>query len=90
MDMGLESAQLVEVGAAIQRDLNIELYPTLFFEYTNVQELTDYFYKEHRQKLAQLLDRAPAAGGTSAARLENSAGPAQRSNELSADRGMSR
>jgi len=55
MDMGMASAQLVAVGAAMQEDAGIELYPTLFFEYTNVKELTDYFYNEHRHAFAKLL-----------------------------------
>ena len=67
MDMGMSSLQLIEVGAVIQKELDIELYPTLFFEYTNVKELTDYFHSEHRQIFTKLIGQKTQADHTSAA-----------------------
>jgi polyketide synthase PksN len=58
MDMGLDSAQVVEIGAGIKRDFNVDLYPTLFFEYTNIKELTEYFIKEHRDSFSSLAERS--------------------------------
>ncbi len=67
MDMGMASAQLIEVGAVIQAEMAIELYPTLFFEYTNIKELTDYFYAEHTEKFSGLLDKKTQTTRTSPA-----------------------
>ncbi len=73
MDMGLESAQLVQLGAVIQDEMGVELYPTLFFEYTNVRELTDHFHKDHREKFAKLARQA--TGGRNASASATSAEP---------------
>ena len=48
MDLGLESSQLVELADEIESETQIELDPTLFFEFPNVKELTEYFFKEHQ------------------------------------------
>ncbi|PSL48187.1 acyl transferase domain-containing protein [Chitinophaga niastensis] len=47
MDLGLTSEQLVAMTEEIAVAANLELYPTLFFEYPNLLELTAYFCKEH-------------------------------------------
>lgn len=54
MDLGLESYQLVAVAGEIEQDLNIELYPTLFFEYPSLKDLTAFFSREHQHSFAQL------------------------------------
>ena len=56
MDMGMDSAQLVELAGEIERDTAIQVGPTLFFEYPNVRELTDYFNREHRQAFLAYLE----------------------------------
>ncbi len=49
MDMGIDSVNLINLTQTIEDDVNIELYPTLFFEYQNVDELSQYFATEHAQ-----------------------------------------
>lgn len=51
MELGFDSATLVSVAATLESTLGIELYPTTFFEYQNVQELTTFLLAEHRQTL---------------------------------------
>jgi acyl transferase domain-containing protein len=55
MDLGLESSQLVALTSEIEKETKIELNPTLFFEYPNIKELTEYFSQEHQGLFAQLL-----------------------------------
>ena len=55
MDLGLESSQLVSLTEEIQKETNIELNPTLFFEYPNVKELTEFFNLEHQATFIKLL-----------------------------------
>ena len=49
MDLGLESSQLVELADEIENETKIELDPTLFFEFPNIKELTEYFSREHQE-----------------------------------------
>jgi acyl transferase domain-containing protein/acyl carrier protein len=65
MDLGMDSTQLVEVGTSIQADTDIELYPTLFFEYTNVEELTQYFLTEHPKQFVRLFSKNSESTSTS-------------------------
>ncbi|GAX59141.1 beta-ketoacyl synthase [Candidatus Scalindua japonica] len=53
MDLGVNSTSLIETTRKLEKDLRIELYPTLFFEYQNIKELTDYFYQEHKGKISE-------------------------------------
>lgn len=39
----------------LEDEFNIELYPTLFFEYQNIEELTQYFCKEHMTAFEKVL-----------------------------------
>ncbi len=54
MDMGLGSQQVVDLGAEIQAELKIELSPTLFFEYTNIEELAAHLLQVHAQAFSAL------------------------------------
>ncbi|HEX2937439.1 MAG TPA: SDR family NAD(P)-dependent oxidoreductase [Ruminiclostridium sp.] len=47
MDMGIESGSLIRLTDEISDELNIELYPTVFFEYQNINEMTDFLYAEY-------------------------------------------
>ena len=47
MDLGVESMQLVEMVGMFEKEMDIELYPTLFFEYANVREPARFFASEH-------------------------------------------
>ncbi|MFJ6208615.1 beta-ketoacyl synthase N-terminal-like domain-containing protein [Lysinibacillus sp. NPDC092081] len=55
MDMGLESSELVTLAKDIENELKIELYPTLFFEYPNIEELVEFFYQEHKEPFTKYL-----------------------------------
>jgi acyl transferase domain-containing protein len=55
MDLGLQSSQLVALTNEIEEETSIELYPTLFFEYPNIKELTEYFCGEHKESFIRLL-----------------------------------
>ncbi|MCP3924585.1 MAG: SDR family NAD(P)-dependent oxidoreductase [Desulfobacterales bacterium] len=54
IELGVESIQLVEMANDIEKETKIEIYPTLFFEYPNIKELTEYFTKEHRDSFIHL------------------------------------
>ena len=54
MELGLASAQLVAMAGEIEKETNIELYPTVFFEYPSLKELTEFFAKEHRDSFSKL------------------------------------
>jgi acyl transferase domain-containing protein len=55
MDLGLASSQLVALTDEIKREINAELNPTLFFEYPNIKELSEYFSQEYQNSFIQLL-----------------------------------
>ncbi|KJS64700.1 MAG: hypothetical protein JL50_19400 [Peptococcaceae bacterium BICA1-7] len=57
MDLGLDSASLVAFTQKIEKNLGIDLYPTLFFEYQNVKELAAYFAAEHRDAFSAFIVR---------------------------------
>jgi acyl transferase domain-containing protein/pimeloyl-ACP methyl ester carboxylesterase/acyl carrier protein len=60
MEMGLGSTQLIGMTREVESEIGIELYPTLFFEYQNLRELSAYFAGEHRQSFERFLNqRAP-------------------------------
>jgi amino acid adenylation domain-containing protein len=54
MELGLESAQLVELVRSIESDTRIELDPTLLFEYPNLRELTAFFVERHGSRFLEL------------------------------------
>jgi len=62
MELGVDSNSLVIMSREIEKELGVELYPTLFFEYQNIKELTGYFAREHGQILAQYFHQAPGQG----------------------------
>jgi 3-oxoacyl-(acyl-carrier-protein) synthase/acyl carrier protein len=50
--LGLDSVQMVSVSRDIETEVGIELYPTLFFEYSTVDDLAGYFIAEHKDKFS--------------------------------------
>lgn len=52
LDLGANSASLIGVVEKIEKEIGIELYPTIFFEYQNIQELSGYLEKEHGKQFA--------------------------------------
>ncbi|PEA37028.1 hypothetical protein CON45_21555 [Priestia megaterium] len=55
MDLGLESAQFIKLADEIEKEIKINLNPTLFFEYPNIKELTSFFFEEHYDAFIQML-----------------------------------
>lgn len=53
MDLGIESQTLIEMTEEIEKNFVIELYPTIFFEYQNVKELSTYLTENHDKELRQ-------------------------------------
>lgn len=51
MDLGVSSNELIAIAGEIEKDLDIELYPTLFFEYKNIRELTDFLSGNFQEKV---------------------------------------
>ncbi|BBB93440.1 MAG TPA: SDR family NAD(P)-dependent oxidoreductase [Methylomusa anaerophila] len=71
MDLGLESSQLMAMTDEIKQETSIELYPTLFFEYPNIEELTEFFSQEHQEPFSQLLGIDAKQAAVSAANRPN-------------------
>ncbi|NOU16649.1 MAG: SDR family NAD(P)-dependent oxidoreductase [Bacteroidales bacterium] len=47
MEFGLDSSHLVALAHEIEKETGIEFGQSLFFEYPNINELTEFFSKEH-------------------------------------------
>ncbi|GIV95383.1 MAG: hypothetical protein KatS3mg057_0040 [Herpetosiphonaceae bacterium] len=71
-NLGLDSLLAVEIANALRHDLEIQLSPTVFFEYPSVRELSDYICTTHAEAArrafaahtpvrAPAVDRAPSA-----------------------------
>src|SRR6185312_3270423 len=52
---GINSVMILELNKILEDEFGGELSKTLFFEYRNLAELTDYFLDEHRDVLARKL-----------------------------------
>ena len=55
MDLGLDSNNMIGAVRDIETEIQIELYPTLFFEYQNIASLSSYFAKENQQEFSRFL-----------------------------------
>ena len=51
MDMGLESNQMIGMTKDLEKDLGVELYPTLFFENQNIEDLSNYFLEDYSEQM---------------------------------------
>ncbi len=49
MDLGLDSIRLTQLTQQFEEQFEIELYPTVFFEYQNIEELAKYLSEEHSE-----------------------------------------
>jgi acyl transferase domain-containing protein/acyl carrier protein/thioesterase domain-containing protein len=47
MDMGIDSSQLISLVQKLESEMNKELYPTLFFEYQNIKDLSAFLTNEY-------------------------------------------
>ena len=59
MEMGLQSAQLIKLTKDIEGEADITLFPTVFFEYPNINELVAYFCAEFGSPFMNLLNVKP-------------------------------
>jgi acyl carrier protein len=57
MELGIDSNTLILLAQQIEKELGIELYPTLFFEYQNIGEITTYFSNEHKEVFSRYLQK---------------------------------
>lgn len=57
LELGADSSKLIGIVDAIEKEVGIELYPTLFFEYQNILELSGYLEAEHREKFTAFFTR---------------------------------
>ena len=55
LELGIDSVQLIQMAEQFETELGIELYPTLFFEYQNIEQLAAYFAREHSGAFRQVL-----------------------------------
>ncbi|MTI23336.1 acyl carrier protein, partial [Fulvivirga kasyanovii] len=51
MDFGVDSAGIISLARELGEELQIEVYPTLFFEYPNLEELKTYLLTEHSKEV---------------------------------------
>jgi acyl transferase domain-containing protein/acyl carrier protein len=52
LELGAKSASLIAMVNSMEKEMGIELYPTLFFEYQTIRELSAYLAGEHRAELS--------------------------------------
>ncbi|WP_158267012.1 SDR family NAD(P)-dependent oxidoreductase [Chitinophaga niastensis] len=55
MEAGITSAQLVNIANMLADETQLELNPTLFFEYPNIKELAIFFCQEYEDTFIRLL-----------------------------------
>lgn len=63
-DLGVDSLALLEMSEALEKDLSVELYPTLLFEHSSVGALSAYLRENFPAQTAAL---APRGGNAAAA-----------------------
>lgn len=56
MDMGVDSYNLVTLTKNIENEVGVELYPTLLFEYQNIEDLSLYFAEKYSSEFTRLLN----------------------------------
>ncbi len=56
MDLGIDSIRLIQIADELEQNVSIELYPTIFFEYSNIKSLTDYLIREHADAFQRYLN----------------------------------
>lgn len=55
MELGVDSMQLIELCKEIENEVGIELYPTLFFEYENLEQLTVYLTENYNKQFERII-----------------------------------
>lgn len=55
-DQGLDSTELLNLVVEIEEKINCQLYPTLLFEYTNIETLSEYLIEEYGEQYKSYLE----------------------------------
>jgi acyl carrier protein len=55
MDLGIDSTQLIGLVQATENEVGLELYPTLLFEYQNIESLSAFLAQEYHVPFASFL-----------------------------------
>ncbi len=65
LELGLDSLSLVALSGIIEKEIQISLYPTVFFEYQTVDALADYLCEKHFNSIVKFMnsDKEIAAMG---------------------------
>lgn len=58
MELGADSMQLIALCKDIEREVQIELYPTIFFEYENIEEIAVYFENNFHEQFQKVINNA--------------------------------
>ncbi|MBE7172402.1 MAG: SDR family NAD(P)-dependent oxidoreductase [Williamsia sp.] len=53
LEMGLDSSLIIKVAEEIEADLDVKLYPTVFFEHRTLNEIISYFAQQFPDKFIQ-------------------------------------
>ncbi|MFP2924705.1 beta-ketoacyl synthase N-terminal-like domain-containing protein, partial [Pyxidicoccus sp. 3LG] len=76
MSLGASSASLLGATKALEQELGVELFPTLFFEHGNLEALAVFFAENHADRLRELLEARPVERPAPApARVEQAPAP---------------
>lgn len=60
MDMGLDSNNMISAILEIEKEVGIELFPTLFFEHQNISALSKHFSIDNQQDFENYFGQSPA------------------------------
>jgi|GEM_PF-1688956 len=63
MELGLDSTKLIQLTDTIEKTLDITLYPTVFFEYQNLNEVAGYFEDQFGGDIANTLNTEDSGEG---------------------------
>ncbi|MEJ8307087.1 SDR family NAD(P)-dependent oxidoreductase [Saccharibacillus sacchari] len=70
-DQGLDSKDLLNIVSELEQKLEVTLYPTLLFEYSNIKSLATYLEKNYEDKIFMLEESYSAGAITSSSILKS-------------------
>ena len=57
MDLGIDSIKLVKLVGKIEKEMGIELYPTLFFEYQNISSVCRFLLENFSSPISYFFEK---------------------------------
>ena len=75
MDLGLDSISLTTLTTQLEQEAGIKLHPTIFFEYPNLHELTQFFAQAHAHAFQKLLSNHSIPNGNKLAQPSQAPAP---------------